>query len=103
MNGQPTKPDCYQCRWMTDLPGDNHKCCMHPDAAPTIKGKRFNHYDYMQARSTAWQALAIEGNDGFEVAARFLWPVDFDPVWLKACKGFEPSLAYDPLAGDEDD
>lgn len=58
------KPDCYKCKFRKDIPGDCHSSCANPKAKVTgdltgIKG--------------GW----------------FLWPFNFDPIWLKSCDGFE--------------
>ena len=26
-----TKPNCYECRWRRDIPGDCHSRCVHPE------------------------------------------------------------------------
>lgn len=72
------KPDCYACVHRADIPGDCHSACKHPDASLT---------DFIRNRPTALNiACHAHGfNNGW-----FMWPLNFDPVWLIACDGFTP-------------
>lgn len=57
------KPDCYKCVHRRDLPGDSHSRCNNFQAK--VKG----------------DALGIR-------RGWFLWPLNFDPVWMLECDGF---------------
>ena len=59
-----TKPDCYQCRWRYELPGDCHSGC----------GNNRAH---------------VTGDPHGVKMGWFFWPYNFDPLWLKTCDGFE--------------
>jgi len=58
------KPNCYACKWRRDLPGDCHSRCLNLSAHVT---------GHLHGIRRGW----------------FLWPFDFDPVWLITCDGFE--------------
>lgn len=58
-----TKPDCMKCVHRLDVPGDAHSRCNNHDANVT---------GHPHGIRSGW----------------FLWPVNFDPVWLQACDGF---------------
>jgi hypothetical protein len=70
------KPNCYKCVHRGNLPGDAHSRCNHPLASMSI-------------------FVTHENPLGIEAAAHgikngwFFWPLNFDPVWLEACNGFE--------------
>ena len=58
------KPNCYNCRWRHELPGDEHSGCANNRAHVTGD---------IHAVKAGW----------------FFWPYNFDPVWLLTCDGFE--------------
>ena len=68
------KPNCYNCKYRRDLPYDAHSACFNRGANVTGAAHGIK---------MGW----------------FLWPVNFDPVWLESCDGFkdknEPEFAYE--------
>lgn len=58
------KPDCYKCKYRKEIPGDAHSRCSNPNAE-------------------------VEGNPHGIGSGWFHWPINFDPVWLEECDGFE--------------
>jgi hypothetical protein len=58
-------PDCYQCVYRKELPGDCHSACSNEKAS--VKGSTYGIL-------MGW----------------FAWPFNFDPKWLVACDGFSP-------------
>lgn len=77
------KPDCYQCRFRGDLPGDTHSCCRYPSNETGL-------FDLFKPANLANIAtLKIEGHPHGIAKGWFLWPVNYDPVWLLHCDGFE--------------
>jgi len=69
------KPNCYECKYRGEVPGDAHSCCNHP----AVKQNPFK----------ASAALSIKGDHTGIRNGWFLWPFNFDPVWLKSCSGFD--------------
>jgi hypothetical protein len=48
-------------------------------------------FDFFMAENSKMRAeLAIKGNDHGIRSGWFMWPVNFDPVWLENCNGFSP-------------
>jgi len=76
-----SKPDCYKCTHRRDLPGDTHSSCSHPKAVDTFVQLHTGKY----RNST----LKVVGNDHGVKKGWFLWPLNFDPIWLEECDGFE--------------
>lgn len=84
------RPDCYNCRWREAIPGDSHSRCRHPLVdnnalmvdiiIGVIQGR------YLEAE----RELHITAHKTGVQKGWFLWPANFDPVWLLTCRGFEP-------------
>lgn len=82
-------PDCYRCKHQHSIPGDAHIQCVHPEVkqnqnpfaamADTLAGKN----------DEAIKKLNIKANPIGVKKGWFLWPGNFDPVWLISCNGFE--------------
>lgn len=77
------KQDCYKCEYRGEVPGDAHSCCNHPsvecdpwDAALAFIKRRGSPLD-------------ILANEHGVSHGWFIWPVNFDPVWLENCEGFK--------------
>ncbi len=74
------KPDCYKCIHRLDIIGDCHSQCNN-----------------LQAN--------VEGNPHGIKNDWFMWPLNFDPIWLTSCDGFsdnpkdkKPGQKLNPLA-----
>lgn len=92
------KPNCYECKHRRSLPGDAHSACHHPATRSmhegggllglvAILGKR-SGFAGVEPSAEA-RALNVSGDPGAMARGWFLWPVNFDPVWLRSCEGFE--------------
>ena len=66
---------CYECEYRGTVPGDAHSCCKHPLAE--------------QLLFLAGPLLNIIGDPHGIRSGWFLWPLNFDPTWLKNCNGFK--------------
>jgi len=73
------KKKCYECVHRLSIPGDCHSRCNN------VKAKVEGH---PQGIRNGW----------------FMWPLNFDPVWLISCDGFsdnpddkKPRVEHDPL------
>jgi hypothetical protein len=78
-----TKPDCYACKHRGSVAGSHHSSCHHPMMQgqyllPLVK--------FATGRPTLPRVTALQHgiNKGW-----FMWPINFDPVWLESCTGFE--------------
>lgn len=57
--------NCYQCVHRGTIPGDTHSQCFNPEAKV--------------------------GANAYGVAQGWcFWPINFDPLWIISCDGFEP-------------
>lgn len=88
------KPNCYQCKWRGTLPGDAHSCCRHSSNAEILSNPLAQIFGLMASigRTSPLQVeskLKVKGNPHGIKMGWFNWPVNFDPVWLLECDGFE--------------
>ena len=90
------KPNCYQCQFRGEIPGDAHSQCRHPQAIgdenPLTKiismlsgGESL--LGGLIANKGA-ESLNIKGNAHGIRKGWFNWPYNFDPIWLESCEGF---------------
>ena len=81
------KPNCYDCRWRGDLPGDAHSQCKHP---ALMAGNGAGLWKALQIFFTTGQFvhLNVTANPHGIKMGWFIWPINFDPVWLLSCDGF---------------
>jgi len=77
-------PKCHKCIHRGNVPGNTHSCCTHPslNAADEI-------LSLLGVSSPALKELKIEGDPHGIEMGWFIWPVNFDPIWLKNCNGYE--------------
>ena len=80
------KPNCYECKYRGNVPGDAHSCCNYP-GNNTGMLSFFAPENSKNARELGVKADAHGVRMGW-----FMWPVNFDPVWLKSCNGFEKKV-----------
>lgn len=60
------KSNCYDCKFRQDIPESAHSCCMNRSNSLIVRGDAYG-------MRHGW----------------FAWPINFDPVWLRECNGFE--------------
>jgi hypothetical protein len=78
------KADCYKCVYRGNVPGDAHSCCHYP-------GNQTSMFDlFKQQNLDNAKKLNIQANYHGQRMGWFMWPVNFDPVWLENCDGFKP-------------
>jgi hypothetical protein len=65
------KPNCYNCKYRHDLPGDAHSGCHNKTA------------------KTSFHAHGLKMGWAF-------WPYNFDPTWLLSCDGFDTGEESQP-------
>jgi hypothetical protein len=74
------KPNCYKCKYRGNVPGDSHSSCEHPKVTPGIAG-------WMMWMSGS-NPLSVDAESHGIAMGWFMWPMNFDPAWLRACDGF---------------
>jgi hypothetical protein len=89
------KPNCYECIYRRNIPGDTHSKCVHPDNGATSVNKEL--FEFMSILGGAGGALVttisdmkITGDPHGIKNGWFNWPFNFDPIWLNECNGFKP-------------
>ena len=83
------KANCYDCKYRGTVPGDVYSCCHHPSVA-NADDNMFGAMAQMLCGefSEATLKLNIRANAHGVRSGWFMWPVNFDPVWLENCDGF---------------
>ena len=82
-----TKPNCYACQHRRELVGDAHSRCVNP---------RISSEDAIITPLLLLSGIAAPAMKRLNVTAHrhgvqngwFIWPMNFDPVWLVSCDGF---------------
>ena len=81
--------ECYKCKYRGSVPGDAHSCCQY-------LGNKTGLFDFFDPDNIlAAHKLHIQADPYGVKCGWFLWPVNFDPVWLRNCDGFTPKEAVD--------
>jgi len=82
------KPDCYKCKYRGIIPGDTHSRCNHPEVKQD--GNEFGALvEMLQGKNIkAAKKLGIKGHPTGIKRGWFMWPANFDPIWLLKCNGF---------------
>lgn len=75
---------CYDCKYRGNVPGDAHSCCCYPGNNTDLFAM-FDRGNMEQAKR-----LNIRAEKHGVLSGWFMWPVNFDPVWLRNCDGFTP-------------
>lgn len=76
--------NCYDCKYRQSAIGsDPHSTCTHPYADPIglIQIMAYGHAFYNSG-------LQVEGKQQGIIEGWFLWPINYDPIWLISCNGF---------------
>lgn len=91
MKKENTKANCYNCKYRGSVPGDCHSSCHYPGNDTGILSffSSVNRENAMK--------LNIKGNPHGIKNGWFMWPVNFDPVWLENCDGFEAKQMKDSI------
>ena len=82
------KPNCYKCKYRGTIPGDAHTRCCH--SSVNVDSNPFAAIDDMMMgkANDAREKLNITGDSNGVRHGWFMWPANFDPVWLLTCDGF---------------
>jgi len=76
------KFNCYECEYRGTIPGVRHSKCCYP-------GLKNGMLDIFAGNSEIIKKLKIRGNEHGIKSGWFMWPCNFDPVWLENCEGFK--------------
>ena len=88
------KPDCYSCIHRQSIPGTSHSACGHPEALEGIKDNPLA--EILAAFGSVGRGpglnvrrLGVTADSHGVRMGWFNWPLNFDPIWLETCDGFE--------------
>lgn len=89
------KPNCYECQYRRELPGDAQSACAHPGIADQKNSPLTEMMAILAGvgRGTPIQGVSatlhVKGNPAGIRRGWFNHPWNFDPVWLEECDGFK--------------
>ena len=94
------KPNCYACIHRRNIPGDAHSACGHPSNAEALNNPLAQLFGILASvkRVEPFQVTTKVHVTGNPLGIRngwFMWPFNFDPVWLESCDGFSPKSGED--------
>lgn len=97
------KPDCYKCQHRRDLAGSAHSQCAHPSfqginaalgiLATLRASQRVGPIEEKEG------GVIVKGNPHGISNGWFMHPLNFDPVWLESCNGFEAKVQSTAVSG----
>ena len=85
-----TKPNCYECKHRCNVAGSEHSSCKHP----LLKGRELTTVMRIMAVGKSVSGygtnyIKVSGEHHGIINGWFSYPMDFDPVWLIECNGYE--------------
>lgn len=82
------KPNCYECKYRGCADFSAHSTCNHPRVKDALSKVLALYVLSHGIRADAVADMNISYNrHGFK-NGWFMWPINFDPVWLETCDGF---------------
>ncbi len=81
-------PNCYECKHRRAVPGSAHSACGHPKLGKSPDNLLFL-LSFLAKQNNVLLPFRVEAKEYGIRMGWFNWPVDFDPVWLLECDGFE--------------
>ena len=100
------KPNCYECKFRTTIPGSAHSCC-------TVIKETAKELGMEESKAVSLEALISLGSAGIksqsdQPAVKLnphgvnngwaAWPLDFDPTWVESCEFESPKKSENEKA-----
>lgn len=79
---------CYSCVYRGNVPGDAHSCCNHPEVGDPFIG----FIEIARGSSGILSKLGIKINEHGFKKGWAMWPMNFDPIWIENCDGYEEQI-----------
>ena len=87
------KPDCYKCKYRGAVVGSAHSSCKHPKCETVDENPLVGLLSILGSVRGGvppiGTGLKIKGSEHGIKKGWFNHPLNFDPVWLEECDGFE--------------
>lgn len=88
---------CYNCKHRGNVENSRHSCCKHPRTKDIVSNS--GELQLLMKGIIVNQRIPWLYNDlqlvtepsGLE-EGWFMWPFNFDPIWLRSCSGFEEKI-----------
>jgi len=100
--------DCYKCKHRRDLPGSAHSKCVHPSIERVSNDPLTNVLGILASVGRELP-FSLGGGEELNIKASphgikngwFIFPVNFDPMWLLNCDGFTENESLEKGGGDK--
>ncbi len=92
------EPDCYKCKYRGEVAGSVHSCCQHPSLKEITDNPLMNIISILGSVRgglppiSKKNGIKVVGNPHGIKGGWFNHPLNFDPVWLEECNGYEELL-----------
>jgi len=87
------KPNCYDCKWRGEVAGSAHSSCKHPKCGKLEDNPLLSIMSIIGAVRGGLPpmktGLKVKFNQHGIDSGWANHPLNFDPVWLEECDGFE--------------
>lgn len=83
-NSVPRTPNCYECIHRRELVGDCHSSC----AAPRASIAYLMVFAAGKSEFSSPEGVHIRASTHGVRSGWFMWPINFDPVWLQGCSEY---------------
>lgn len=78
---------CYGCKHRTDAPGSAHSSCINP--RNTVQSNMESIILFIMGKNrSSPNGVNVTANPHGIKSGWFIYPENFDPVWLETCDGF---------------
>lgn len=107
-SNETARPNCYQCKYRGEIPGNAHSKCLHPSIKHISADPMFELIGMLGSRGISKfglnlgreeilnpgrNPLGVAGHQHGVESGWFNWPINYDPAWLLSCAGFEEKAA----------
>lgn len=81
---------CYECKHRGEIPGNAHSKCLHPSTKDIHNNPMLGIMGILGGvPSIQSNGIHVKGDPQGIRSGWFSHPLNFDPVWLVECDGFE--------------
>ena len=88
------KPNCYNCKFRTTVPGSAHSCCtviretakeLGMEDSRAVSLETLISLGHAEVKSQSDQS-AVKLNPHGVKNGWAAWPLDYDPIWVESCE-----------------
>jgi len=83
--------NCWNCKWHREIPGSAHIQCVHPKVTEAVdmENPLIRMISLLGGGAPVTTKLRVKLNPHGVQNGWCNFPVNFDPIWIEECEGFE--------------